>query len=53
MEGVAQTPTMKQNEVIGHRKNTSKVDHLRIRAAVLMNMRSSPGLQVGGASGRM
>ncbi|CAM6016449.1 unnamed protein product [Sphagnum balticum] len=26
-------------------KNTSKVDHLRIRATVLKNMRSSPGLQ--------
>jgi hypothetical protein len=45
IEGVTQIHTTVQNRDVDHRKDKSIVDHLRIRATVLMNTRPTPGLQ--------
>jgi hypothetical protein len=45
VEGVTQIHGTMQNGVVNHRKNTSKLNCLRIRATVLINNRPSPGLQ--------
>ncbi len=46
VEGVTQIRGTLQNGVVNHRKNTSKLNCLRIRATVLTDSRPSPGLQV-------
>lgn len=46
VEGVTQIHGTMPNGVVNDRKNTSKLDCLRIRATVLINNRPSPGLQV-------